>query len=185
MQLRQNLFIKKFLREPRRIGAVAPATFRLAQAISRTTHDIYRSYTTHIGKSARPFRLIELGAGTGALTRTISNLNPLVIESDENWSALLKEQFPLLEIRNECATDLLRSLNEPVGIVTSIPMLNNPTGRDISNLMAQKYAEGHILFCITYTYGWFDPLRSVGFRRGYRSNFVAANIPPASVWAYL
>jgi phosphatidylethanolamine/phosphatidyl-N-methylethanolamine N-methyltransferase len=177
-------FFQKFLRDHERIGAFAPATYRLAQNISKATQQAYRNQSATAGDHGLPFKLLELGAGTGALTRTISLLNPILVERDEEWAAILRQQFPTLEVRAECATSTLLSLTEPVGIVTSIPLLNNPHGIEIKRLLARKYADGLIRFCVLYTYGWTDPLKALGFRAGYRSSFVAMSLPPASVWIY-
>ncbi|MBX3588119.1 MAG: hypothetical protein KF796_15910 [Ramlibacter sp.] len=177
-------FFQKFLRDPERIGALAPATRQLAQKISRATQQAYRHQPAFVGDHGLPFKLLELGAGTGALTRTISVLNPILVEQDEEWAAGLRQQFPNLEVRTQCATNTLLGLTEPVGIVTSIPLLNNPHGMEIKRLLARKYADGLIRFCVLYTYGWTDPLKEVGFRVGFRSSFVAMSLPPASVWTY-
>jgi len=89
-----------------------------------------------------------------------------------------------LEVRAECATETLRSLAEPVGVVTSIPMLNNPQSAEIKDLLGRRYAEGLVKFCVLYTYGWSGPLSGTGFSSGLRSGFVARSFPPASVWVY-
>jgi phosphatidylethanolamine/phosphatidyl-N-methylethanolamine N-methyltransferase len=177
-------FLQKFLRDPERIGALAPATLRLAQTIALATHEAYRNQSAIAGDPSTPLRLVELGAGTGALTRTMSILNPVLVERDEAWAALLRQQFPYLEVRTECATHTLHCLTEPIGIVTSIPLLNNPQGVEIKRLLARKYADGLIKFCVLYTYGWTNPLKGARFRSGYRSSFVAMSLPPASVWVY-
>lgn len=177
-------FFQKFLRDPERIGALAPATLRLAQKISKATREAYRHHPAVAGSLGLPFKLLELGAGTGALTRAISGLNPILVERDEEWAAVLRRRFPALEVRTQCATNTLQGLTEPVGIVTSIPLLNNPHGIELKQLLARKYADGLIRFCVLYTYGWTDPLKDVGFKVGNRSSFVAMNFPPASVWIY-
>ena len=177
-------FFHKFLRDPERIGALAPATPHLAQKVSKATQQAYRDHPAPPGKHGLPFRLLELGAGTGALTRSIGALNPILVERDAEWAAALRRQFPALEVRTQCATSTLTDLDEPVGIVTSIPLLNNPHGLELKRLLARKYADGLVRFCVLYTYGWSDPLKDIGFRSGYRSSFVVLNFPPASVWIY-
>ena len=182
---RADFFLTKFLRDPEGIGAVAPATLRLAQTVASATREAYRNLPAgHGSPGATPFPLFELGAGTGGLTRAISVLNPVLVERDERWAALLRQQFPTLEVRAECATNTLDSLTEPVGIVTSIPMLNNPQALQLKHLLARRYADGLIKFCVLYTYGWRDPLKDAGFKQGVRRGFVARSLPPASVWVY-
>lgn len=180
--LRQADFLLKFLRDPTRVGALAPATSKLSRQVAMTTMEAYGDPTGH--QAGRPLRLIELGAGTGALTRCLHTLNPIVVERDEAWAALLRQQFPALEVRAECAVQTLRDMLEPAGIVCSIPMLNNPQALQLEHMLAQRYAEGLVRFCVLYTYGWTDPLRNAGFRLSARRGFVARNLPPASVWVY-
>lgn len=184
MLTNRRVFFHKFLRDPGRIGAFAPATLQLAQKVSKATQQAYRNHPAVPGKQGLPFRLVELGAGTGALTQSINGLNPILVERDAEWAAVLRRRFPALEVRTQCATSTLLGLKEPVGIVTSIPLLNNPHGIELKRLLASKYADGLIRFCVLYTYGWTDPLKDVGFRVGYRSSFVVLNFPPASVWIY-
>lgn len=153
--------------------------------IASATQQVYRNHPQPSDGHAVPFRLVELGAGTGALTRAISIMNPILVERDEVWASLLRQQYPTLEVRAECATTTLNRLTDPVGVVTSIPLLNNPQSLEIKQLLARKYSDGLIKFCILYTYGWSNPLKDAGFRVGYRSSYVAWSLPPASVWVYL
>jgi phosphatidylethanolamine/phosphatidyl-N-methylethanolamine N-methyltransferase len=176
-------FLRKFLRDPGSTGALAPATRSLAETVACATRGAYDDQAGG-DDSAPALKLIELGAGTGALTRSISPLNPVLVEHDAAWASLLKKEFPALEVRAECATDTLRSLAEPVGLVSSIPLLNNPQGGEIKRLLGRGYSMGLIKFCVLYTYGWADPLTGAGFRTSRRDSFVARSFPPASVWVY-
>jgi phosphatidylethanolamine/phosphatidyl-N-methylethanolamine N-methyltransferase len=174
-------FLRRFLSDPGRTGALAPATRSLAQTVASATK---AAYGRQANTGEARLKLIELGAGTGALTQGIARLNPVLVEQDGAWAQLLRTRFPLLEVRAECATETLSSLTEPVGVVTSIPMLNNPQSAEIKRLLGRRYEEGLLRFCVLYTYGWAGPLRGAGFRTGYRSGFVARSFPPASVWVY-
>lgn len=128
--------------------------------------------------------LLELGAGTGALTDSLRRLNPVLVERDQEWAQLLRRRFPGLEVRNECAVETLRGLREPVGLVSSIPLLNNPQSGQLKEAISQTYASGLLRFCVLYTYGWRNPLAGSGFRHHRRSGFVTGNFPPAHVWSY-
>lgn len=183
MWLDRQGFFWKFFSNPGRTGALAPATDSLARTVGRATCHEYDRHRLATPDAPR-LRLIELGAGTGALSRSIRRLHPVLVERDEGWAHLLRCQFPGLEVRSECATQTLESLDQPVGVVTSIPMLNNPQSDDIRRLLERRYADGLIKFCVLYTYGWADPLAGVGFRVGRRHSFVARSFPPASVWVY-
>lgn len=186
MSTRPAEFLKKFLAAPDQVGALTPATPQLARTVAMATLEAWRKpWAANDDRAAGPpVRLIELGGGTGALTRKLCALNPIVVERDLAWAEQLRRQFPALEVRAECATQTLADLAQPVGIVSSIPLLISPEARQIEQLLAQRYAEGLVKFCVLYTYGLSDPLRQAGFRHGVRRGFVARSLPPASVWVY-
>jgi phosphatidylethanolamine/phosphatidyl-N-methylethanolamine N-methyltransferase len=182
MSASSGSFLLNFIRNPRATGAVAPATRTLARSVAAAAH---HAYARHRGAGAHAsLRVLELGAGTGALTRAISGLGPTLVEQDAGWAALLRDRYPALEVREACATEVLAELREPAGIVSSIPLLNNPRSSELKRLLAQRYAEGLLRFCVLYTYGWRDPLAGSGFREVRRASFVPRSLPPAHVWVY-
>jgi phosphatidylethanolamine/phosphatidyl-N-methylethanolamine N-methyltransferase len=176
-------FLRKFFRDPHGTGAIAPATRKLAASVGLAAREAYRRHL-RAGSQGQRLRVVELGAGTGALTQCISPLNPVVVERDAAWAALLRDRFPELEVRQECATRTLRDVSGPIGVVTSIPMLNNPQSDELRALLMARYAEGLVKFCVLYTYGWTDPLRGAGFSDARRISFVPHSLPPAHVWVY-
>lgn len=81
------LFARKLLAKGRSIAAIAPS----GEAISRTM-------TRHIDFS-QPGVIVEIGAGTGAITREIvENLRPhhrfIMVELDPDFVEILRERFP-------------------------------------------------------------------------------------------
>ena len=172
-------FLAKFIQDPQATGAVAPATRMLAHSVGRAAREAYRRHAT-----AGPLQLLELGAGTGALTSRIRPLNPVLVEKDEAWAALLRDRFPGLEVRHACALQTMEALAQPAGIVSSIPLWNNPESAELKRLLHAKYAAGLVRFCVLYTYGWTDPLGGAGFREAHRAAFVPRSLPPAHVWLY-
>jgi phosphatidylethanolamine/phosphatidyl-N-methylethanolamine N-methyltransferase len=176
MQATSHSFIRKFFRDPQGTGAVLPATRTLANSVDATARAACLQH-------GRP-RLIELGAGTGALTQCLAGLNPVVVEKDEAWAALLRLRFPALEVRQQCAIETLRGLLEPTGVVSSIPLLNNPQSSELKSALEAKYREGIVKFCVLYTYGWSNPLAGSMFRLARRASFVPRSLPPAHVWLY-
>jgi phospholipid N-methyltransferase len=178
-------FLHHFLRNPRSLGAVAPATPALARSVGAAAHAAWQRHSpTGVDSPARSLKMLELGAGTGALTQQIRLLNPVLIEQNEAWAALLRVRFAQLEVRQECATTTLHALDEPVGVVSSIPLWNNPQSRELRDLLLARYREGLVKFCVLYTYGWTDPLRGSEFRECKRVGFVPRSLPPAHVWLY-
>jgi phospholipid N-methyltransferase len=172
-------FLRRFLRDPRGTGAVAPATRMLASSVAAAAFQAFH----HHARDA-DLRLLELGAGTGALTHELAHLQPVLVEKDEAWAALLRLRFPTLEVRQECAVASLAALEEPAGVVTSIPLLNNPQSAALKEALQARYAEGLLKFCVLYTYGFGNPLAAAGFREGRRAAFVPRSLPPAHVWVY-
>jgi phosphatidylethanolamine/phosphatidyl-N-methylethanolamine N-methyltransferase len=170
-------FLANFLRDPGGTGALAPATRTLSAAVARVTREARQAHGAGLP-------LIELGAGTGALTQGLRRMNPVLVERHGEWAELLRARFPALEVRNECAADTLRGLREPVGLVTSIPLLNNPQSAELKALLDEAYAARRLRFCVLYTYGWGDPLAGSGFREHRRAAFVPRSLPPAHVWLY-
>lgn len=172
-------FFRKFIRDPQGTGALAPATRSLANSVAATAIDAFVRHGC-----GGHLQVLELGAGTGALTHGISPLKPILVEKDEAWAALLRLRFPALEVRRECAVGSVRALSESTGVVTSIPLLNNPQSAALKAALQAKYAEGLLKFCVLYTYGWSDPLAGAGFREARRAAFVPRSLPPAHVWIY-
>ena len=113
-------FALGYLRHPRRVGAIAPASKALAQAI---LNEVMRS---------APGTLIEVGAGTGAITRALLPALDraerfMVIERDAGFARLLSRHFPNLEVLNQCATRLDAldiAARSPVTVVSSLPLLS-------------------------------------------------------------
>lgn len=174
---RNSSFLVNFLRDPGGTGAVAPATPMLSAAVARATRGAWEAHGASL-------RLVELGAGTGALTEELQGMAPELVERNADWAAALARRFPALTVRNACAIDVLGQLSEAVGVVTSIPLLNNPQSAELKASLQQAYAAGWLRFCVLYTYGWSDPLADSAFRVHRRAEFVPRNLPPASVWLY-
>lgn len=171
-------FLWKFAADPRRIGALQPATDRLAQRVAQAAQ-VARQQS-----AATALPLVELGAGTGALTRALAALQPVVVERDGAWANQLRQAFPQLEVRTECALQTLARLDTPVGLVSSIPLRNNPQAQALRAALGRAHAQGLIRYCVLYTYGLADPLDGVGFAERRRVALVLGNLPPARVWAY-
>ncbi|MCX6180223.1 MAG: hypothetical protein NT163_12830 [Chlorobiales bacterium] len=166
------LFLKKYLKNPKSIGSVIPSSEFLAKAIYKSIKDL--DQTT----------VIEIGAGTGAITQHISSLNPVLVEIDKEFCALLKKNFPHLNIVNSCALEQLKKIDEKVGLVVSIPLINNPFKSLFIPLLNNLYERGLLKWCVIFTYGLNDPLQEVKFESKERTRFVLKNIPPAHVWVY-
>ena len=178
---RQRRFLGTLVREPLSVGAVAPSSRRLA---GHMVADIVPGS-----------RVIELGAGTGAVTRAILDsgvtaADLLVIEQNEAFSEMLRKRFPGIEVITGNALGLnryARALPGPADFVISgLPLLLFSPGRKLRLL--------HQVFSVLtedgafhqFTYGGRCPVeRAVQRRLGLEATllrFTPINMPPAFVY---
>ncbi|MEI7694374.1 MAG: hypothetical protein WCI64_01825 [Chlorobium sp.] len=166
------LFLKKYLQDPQSIGSVLPSSEFLAKAMFTSIKELDQ------------VNIIEIGAGTGAITKHISSLNPLLVEIDKEFCTLLRQNYPNLKTINGCALEQLQKVEQRFGLVLSIPLINNPFKASFIPLIESLYNRGLLQWCVMYTYGINDPLGEVSFQSKSRKKFVVKNFPPASVWVY-
>ena len=91
-------FFKEYIRNRSTIGAVVPSSPALARRI------------TEAAEVWRADRVLELGPGTGALTRAIADSMPhscqyLGIELNGDFATRLRQQFPGLSFENAAAQE--------------------------------------------------------------------------------
>ena len=119
-----RVLFARWLRNPRRIGAVLPSGLALTRAIAAEV-DL-----------ARPGAVVELGGGTGAVTRALlaAGVPPadlVVIERDQSLYRLLHERFPGVRVIHGDARKLPALLAKagvgPVKtVVSGLPLLPMP-----------------------------------------------------------
>jgi phosphatidylethanolamine/phosphatidyl-N-methylethanolamine N-methyltransferase len=171
------------LKAPTRIGAVAPSSRHLGRAMARQV------------LSAGPGPIIELGGGTGSVTRALleAGIAPerlVVVERDEKLHRILKSHFPKLRILRGDARQL-RQLLAPLGITEAAAVVSGLPLISMAKLTRTRIlAESFALLCdsrpfIQFTYGLTSPLarEKLGLT-GRVAARVWANLPPASVWRY-
>jgi phosphatidylethanolamine/phosphatidyl-N-methylethanolamine N-methyltransferase len=164
------LFIRNAFSKPRSVGALIPASQGLARKIAATCN------------SLKPSTLIELGPGTGVITEKIGHLNPKLIEIDDQFSNRLREKFPELLVLNECAIEFLGKLDYPVGVICSIPLINNPAANEIKAALSRCRTKGLLDWVVIYSYGNTNPLRGCGFEHEHLVAKISLNFPPARIW---
>lgn len=179
-------FLSLWLRNPRSIGAVAPSSDRLANAIAdQVAFD-------------RPGVVVELGGGTGNITRallarTADSADIVVIEREPSLCARLTERFPGVRVICGNAGDLRALLTDagigPVkAIVSGLPLLSlsRVTCRQILEEAFAVIREDGVF--VQFTYGLLCPVRSSQVSTdgviGHRVGWVLRNIPPATLWSY-
>lgn len=176
------LFFKRWLRHPLRMGAVIPSSPALTRLVSQNVN-------------LRGGPIVELGAGTGCLTRSLLEAGIpaekiIIVELDPALCDHLKETFPQLQIYQGNATNLPDLLPEDVvgqvsTVISGLPMTAMPFGvqrQIIDACFNIMDVEGDIL---QYTYRPVSPLstQKLGLKKE-RVGLILKNLPPATVWRY-
>ncbi|WP_374484233.1 class I SAM-dependent methyltransferase [Zoogloea sp.] len=175
-------FWRSFLRDPRRIGAIAPAGRPLGEAMVREVLAV-----------GHPGIVIELGAGTGSITRALFEFRHLMteliaIEKTPELAMHLRKKFPDMRIHVHCASEVER-LSLPVHsnltLVSSLPFRSLPT-RDkhrLSSAIARISEKSPHFRLIQYSYFGRLPFPSPAKNLVWqRKRTVLHNLPPATVW---
>jgi len=179
-------FLQAFLKNPLKVGAVAPSSQDLAwQMLDGILPD-------------KNNIILELGVGTGAITKYIAEILPdnesyLGIELDAGLVSSLNVRYPEMNVVRGNACDLSEiyaasGLGKASYILCCLPFVTLP--EEIANGVLEeieKYMEQGCMFrAFQYAHGYYAPsaLRLRKFMRdryGYskRSKLVAKNVPPA------
>jgi len=143
----------------------------------------------------RPGAVIELGGGTGSVTKALLEAGLpvdrlIVVERDVRLYKMLRRRFPQLRIVLGDARQLVELLR-PLGIdavsavVSSLPLVSmSKTMR--RQIIDQSFALlGEAGRFIQFTYSLTSPLarRELGLR-GRLATRVWLNVPPAAVWSF-
>jgi phosphatidylethanolamine/phosphatidyl-N-methylethanolamine N-methyltransferase len=180
------LFLRQWLRNPLRTAAIMPSGRDLAAAMMAELPDDTR-------------RVIELGGGTGALTRAllahgIAPSDLLVLELNEELHAQLQDRFPQVQTRLGDARDLpdiaagfiarapADAIVSGLGLLSMRPALQQEI---LSAAFACLRSDGVF---VQFTYGRSAPLHddvlAALHLRARRGEFVLRNVPPATVYVY-
>jgi phosphatidylethanolamine/phosphatidyl-N-methylethanolamine N-methyltransferase len=184
-----TLFLKRWLRRPFAMGAVVPSGRLLAEAMAETTKAVLAD---------RPGHVVELGAGTGEVTKALlaAGLAPqrlALVERDPELARFLRGHFPGPRIIEGDAARLPRLLAEhditPIAaVVSSLPLLSLPAGivQSIVAGVFEALPRGAAL--VQFTYGPTPPVpRAVRERLhldGAHGKRIWRNVPPAVVWTF-
>jgi phosphatidylethanolamine/phosphatidyl-N-methylethanolamine N-methyltransferase len=181
-----RVLFARWLRNPRRIGAVLPSGLALTRAIAAEV-DL-----------ARPGAVVELGGGTGAVTRAllaagVPSADLVVIERDQSLYRLLHERFPGVCVIHGDACKLPALLAKagvgPVKMVISgLPLLPMPLKAQMAILSGSFTVMPEDGVFIQFTYGPASPVPERLMRRmgltGRVTGRVWLNVPPATIWRF-
>lgn len=180
-------FLQAFLKDPLHMGSITPSSPDLARAM------------THGLKPHRDNILMEMGLGTGAITKFVSKIVPdeesyLGIEINREFVSRLRRQFRGLNIICGDATKAAEihqksDLGKVGYILSGIPFVSLPNdiGDEILKEIAGFMDEGNCLFrTFQYAHGYYLPsavkLRQFMRKRygkSQKSQLIVKNIPPA------
>lgn len=186
-----RVFLQRFFRDPRSVGAVAPSSRFLAR------------------KMVEPIRwragvkIVEFGPGTGPFTDEIARRLPagaqyLGIERDPVFAELLRRRFPHLDFVCESVEGLVGILEErdllPVDhIISGLPFASLPVevSSRILDAIEGALANGATFTTFQYLHAYGLPAarrfrremrRRLGALRSARLEF--RNLPPAFVFTW-
>lgn len=170
------------LRSPTQVGAVVPASRWLAGAVAGA---VARSGCRTV---------VEIGAGTGALTRAIlAQVQPperyVAIESDPRFAAWLRRRMPQIDVVEGCASQV-GGLVEPgvaTAIVSSLPFRSLPGAQRArcadALAAALSLSDRSLLIQYSYGFGALTPFAApADHLRWTVAQRVPFNLPPATVW---
>jgi phosphatidylethanolamine/phosphatidyl-N-methylethanolamine N-methyltransferase len=179
------LFLLESVKSPRLIGALLPSTSSLAEImVSALQTPLSAPEPVNDAPYDENIHLIELGPGTGQITQALPKRLLELVELNTDFCNLLRCKFPGVKVTNISAVDFLMSIQAPVYVVSSIPLINNPLAESIKNAISIKYKEGLIKKLVTYSYGARSPFTGCGFANEVKFKYTYRNFPPAQVWSY-
>ena len=178
------VFMRAWLRAPRRMGALAPSGSTLARMI-----------TAHINHLDGP--VIELGPGTGVFTRALlaRGVPPhrlALIEADATFATALTKRFPQTRVLSMDAARLghtqpLFGDERASAVVSGLPLLSMPqeqVAAIIRGTFERQLRDDGVFY--QFTYGPRCPLPANLLQlldlEATRIGRVLLNLPPASVY---
>lgn len=177
------LFWRRWISNPRAIGAVVPSAPGLARRMAR---EVVRGEGEAV---------VELGPGTGTVTRAliasgVPEGSLILVERDAEMHGFLVEQFPRATVIHGDAAELGDILprqwkGRVSTVVSSLPLLGLSVARRARIADAAFAAMADQGRLVQFTYSPFCPLRRAAPHiRGQKTGFAAFNLPPATVWRY-
>lgn len=176
-------FLKSWLKNPLRMGAVAPSGRVLARRMAQAVDP------------AIPGPIVELGPGTGPVTQALieRGIDParlVLVEFNPEFCHLLRERFPKATVIQGDAYGLKRTLAGKLfapaaAVVSGLPLVTRPEPVRL-DLLRQAFTlmrPGAPFVQFTYAVVSPVPLKAGRFT-AEPSERIWRNMPPARVWVY-
>ncbi len=181
LKVAKAAFAWELILSPRRAGAICPSGVSLSEAMALET-------------TVADGLVVELGAGTGAVTQALLNRgiapeNIVAVEQSAHLAAFLRNRFPHVKVVQGDAAKLSELAacfpDKPIDcIVSSIPLVSLPAAARESVIEQIKYlAPGKRL--IQFTYFWGDSYLTASGLKMLRSQMVYKNLPPARLMTFV
>lgn len=183
-------FIKRFLKNPTSIGAIAPSTEKLAeQMVAPIELDKIKT-------------IVEYGAGTGVFTNYVAQrINKtqtlfFSFELDEKLHKISSQFVPEIEILKDSASNICKHLERhgekhTDAIISGLPwaVFSNELQDEILDATLKALKPGGYFTTFTYIHGYYLPA-ACRIRSKLKKNFsemktspiVWGNVPPAIVY---
>lgn len=171
-----QLFVA-MLGNPAVTGSLLPSSSHLANCMA----------TAAIGSDL----VIELGAGTGPMTRALLRLAPhtplIAVEIQPRLAQILKKRHPSVDVRLAPAKEVLDALGDAPGNITvlsSLPFRSLP--RDVAaetiESVCRFLSASPTRKLVQFTYQPRAPFDALPSLRWKRTAIIWKNPPPAGVW---
>ncbi len=179
------LHFRRFLAHPVRSAAVFSSSENLSRLVAEQVRLVVDEGV-----------VLELGAGTGAVTRALlsAGVPPdklIAVELDSEMADFLREAYPEISVLEGSALELRKLLPASAigrigAIVCGIPVSLMPfeQQRQLVSGVLSLMPQGRPFLMYSYRLSSPLPTRELGLV-GKRLAFTLRNFPPASVWAYL
>ena len=177
-----NLLFGLWLQKPLQIAAITPSSARLASVMA------------DLVDRSRPGPVLELGAGTGSLTRGLLRRLPperiVTLEQEAPLAATLRRGLPGVEAivgDAKALEDLLtqRGIDRLCAVVSSLPIkwFSVAAQRAVIGPCLARLGRGGKFLQMTNAFSSPIAMRPLGLTGACVAR-VWRNLPPAQVWAY-
>jgi len=172
-------FWREWVRDPRRVGAIFPSGRSLGRAIAKEV------------LAGAHGQVVELGAGTGAITRELIDscgiTSLIAIERSSEFASVLRAKFEELTVFICCATEIERiglKVDQALTVVSSIPFrsLTRAQAYSLTSTIRRIAGVFQGFRFVQYSYFSSPPFVPPAAFRWRKGPIVLANIPPARIW---